>query len=33
MDLLDDDQLERSAVVANCRMNREWRSLPPVPPF
>ena len=23
MDLLDDDQLERSAVVANCRMNRE----------
>lgn len=23
MDLLDDDELERSAVVANCRMNRE----------
>ena len=23
MDLLDDDQLERSGVVANCRMNRE----------
>ena len=23
MDLLDDDRLERSAVVANCRMNRE----------
>ena len=23
MDLLDDDNLERSAVVANCRMNRE----------
>jgi SAM-dependent methyltransferase len=23
MDLLDDDRLQRSAVVANCRMNRE----------
>jgi len=23
MDLLDDEELERSAVVANCRMNRE----------
>ena len=23
MDLLTDDELERSAVVANCRMNRE----------
>jgi hypothetical protein len=23
MDLLDDDELEQSAVVANCRMNRE----------
>ena len=23
MGLLDDDELERSAVVANCRMNRE----------
>jgi len=23
MDLLDDDQLERSGVVANCLMNRE----------
>ena len=23
MRLLDDDELERSAVVANCRMNRE----------
>ena len=23
MDLLGDDELERSAVVANCRMNRE----------
>ena len=27
MDLLGDDELERSAVVANCRMNRE-RDLP-----
>jgi hypothetical protein len=25
--LLDDDSLERSAIVAKCRMNREWSLL------